>query len=40
MVLQPEQDSSDGVAIARELMDRLNVSPSQLIDTAYFDLLT
>jgi predicted adenylyl cyclase CyaB len=39
VVLQPGQDSSDGVAIARELMEKLGISPSQLIDRAYIDLL-
>lgn len=39
VVLRPEQHSSDGVAIADELMARLGIAPSQLIDRAYLDLL-
>jgi predicted adenylyl cyclase CyaB len=39
VVLQPQQNSSDGVAIARELMAKLGISQSQLIDGAYLDLL-
>lgn len=39
VVLQPQQDSSDGAAIAQRLMERLGVSQSQLIDRAYIDLL-
>jgi predicted adenylyl cyclase CyaB len=39
VVLHDRQDSAEGVAIARELMTKLGISPSQLIDRAYIDLL-
>jgi adenylate cyclase class IV len=39
VVLGPEQDLAEGEAIARELMGKLGISPSQLIDRAYIDLL-
>jgi predicted adenylyl cyclase CyaB len=39
VVLQPQQDAAEGVAVARELMARLGISPSQLVDRAYIDLL-
>jgi predicted adenylyl cyclase CyaB len=39
VVLRPEQDSSDGIAIARDLMAMLGIFPSQLVDRAYMDLL-
>ena len=39
VVLEPRQKSSDGVAIARELMEKLGISPNQLIDRAYIELL-
>jgi adenylate cyclase class IV len=39
VVLRPEQSSSDGVTIAYELMAKLGISPNQLIDRAYIDLL-
>jgi predicted adenylyl cyclase CyaB len=39
VVLQPQQNSADGVAIAHDLMRKLGISPSQLIDRAYIDLL-
>jgi len=39
VVLQPDQDVSDGVAIARDLMQKLGISPTHLIDKAYIDLL-
>ena len=39
VVLQPQQNSSDGVAIAHDLMRKLGILPSQLIDKAYIDLL-
>ena len=39
VVLQPEQDLSVGEVVARELMAKLGISASQLIDRAYIDLL-
>jgi predicted adenylyl cyclase CyaB len=39
VVLRPEQNSSEGVIIAHELMAKLGILPSQLIDRAYIDLL-
>lgn len=39
VVLRPEQDLAEGEATARELMARLGISPSRLIDRAYIDLL-
>jgi predicted adenylyl cyclase CyaB len=39
VVLEPQQNSSAGVAIARELMEKLGISQSQLVDGAYIDLL-
>ena len=39
VVLQPDQDVSDGVATAEDLMQKLGIRPTQLIDKAYIDLL-
>jgi predicted adenylyl cyclase CyaB len=39
VVLGPEQDLAEGEATARELMAKLGISASQLIDRAYLDLL-
>jgi len=39
VVLRPEQDTRDGLAIARQLMATLGISPDHLIDKAYIDLL-
>lgn len=39
VVLHAEQSASDGVTIARELMEKLGISAGQLIDRAYIDLL-
>jgi predicted adenylyl cyclase CyaB len=39
VVLEPQQNSADGVTIAHDLMRRLGISASQLIDKAYIDLL-
>jgi predicted adenylyl cyclase CyaB len=39
VVLQPRQSAAEGDAIAGALMERLGISPSQLIDRAYIDLL-
>ena len=39
VVLQPEQDLAEGEVVARELMAKLGISASQLIDGAYIDLL-
>lgn len=39
VVLRAEQSASEGVTIAHELMEKLDISPNQLIDRAYIDLL-
>ena len=39
VVLHPEQRSSDGLTIAHKLMEKLGISPDQLRDRAYIDLL-
>ncbi len=39
VVLRPEQNASDGVTVAHELMAKLGIPPNQLIDRAYIDLL-
>jgi predicted adenylyl cyclase CyaB len=39
VVLRPGQDSSEGAAIAHALMAQFGISPSQLIDVAYIDLV-
>lgn len=39
VVLRPEQDVGEGQAIARRLMADLDISPEQLIEKAYIDLL-
>ena len=39
VVLRPDQDESDGVAIAEELMRDLGIRDEDLVDGAYFDLL-
>jgi predicted adenylyl cyclase CyaB len=39
VVLRPDQDESEGVAIAEGLMSRLGIAPDQLIRCAYIDLL-
>lgn len=39
VVLEPQQSPSDGVVIARTLMERLGILQSQLVDRAYIDLL-
>ena len=39
VVLQDHQTTDDGVAIAQDLMTKLNILEDQLVDTAYFDLL-
>jgi len=39
VVLQPDQDVSDGVATAEDLMQKLGIRPTQLIEKAYIDLL-
>jgi predicted adenylyl cyclase CyaB len=39
VVLGPEQNPSEGVIIAHELMGKLGISSDQLIDRAYIDLL-
>lgn len=39
VVLRPEQSIEDGERVARELMARLGITPSQLVSGAYVDLL-
>ena len=39
VVLRPNQGSSDGVQIAKKLMNRLGVGPADLVKAAYIDLL-
>jgi predicted adenylyl cyclase CyaB len=39
VVLLPDQDQKEGVAIAEDLMSRLGIAPEQLIKEAYIDLL-
>ncbi len=39
VVLQENQTTDDGVVIAKDLMKRLDIRESHLLDTAYFDLL-
>ncbi len=39
VVLRPGQDAGDGRIIAGQLMARLGISPNQLVDRAYLDLL-
>jgi predicted adenylyl cyclase CyaB len=39
VVLRPEQDASEGTAIAAALMKQLGIANDQLVDRAYFDLL-
>jgi len=39
VVLEPGQEASDGVRIARDLMARLGIVSDQLIEKAYVDLL-
>ena len=39
VVLSENQDSEDGIGIARELLAKLDISPQQLVEGAYVDLL-
>jgi predicted adenylyl cyclase CyaB len=39
VVLRPDQDETEGAAIAQDLMGRLGIGPEQLIEGAYLDLL-
>jgi adenylate cyclase len=39
VVLDPEQDSAGGIAVAQELMGKLGVTSDGLVDKAYIDLL-
>jgi predicted adenylyl cyclase CyaB len=39
VVMQPSQSHADGVQIARELMGKLNIQESELVEQAYIDLL-
>lgn len=40
VVLLPGQETSEGIKIARELMEKLGITEDQLIEGAYIDLLT
>jgi len=39
VVLQPMQSAEEGAAIARDLMNRLQIAPDDLIEGAYLDLM-
>lgn len=39
VVMRPEQSDAQGEEIAQDLMDKLGISPDDLIDVAYMDLL-
>jgi len=39
VVLRNGQDPADGAAVAKDLMARLGISPADLVDRAYLDLL-
>ena len=39
VVLRPEEDTSEGIAVAYDLMDKLGVSRTELLEKAYIDLL-
>ena len=39
VVLEPQQSVSAGVAIAKDMMDRLGIAQRQLVERAYIDLL-
>lgn len=39
VVLQPDQGEAQGLQIAQDLMDKLGITPEDLIDVAYIDLL-
>jgi predicted adenylyl cyclase CyaB len=39
VVLQPHETASDGIAVARRLMDKLGIAQDQLVTGAYTDLL-
>jgi predicted adenylyl cyclase CyaB len=39
VVLEPEQDAADGAAVARKLMGQFGITPEQLVDQTYIDLL-
>lgn len=40
MVLEDGESAEIGAAIAQDLMEKLGISPHQLIEGAYIDLLT
>lgn len=40
VVLRPEQETSEGIRIAHELLEQLDIAADQLIEGAYIDLLT
>jgi len=39
VVLRPDQGEEDGIGIAADLMTRLGIDESSLVDRAYIDLL-
>jgi len=39
VVLEPQQDTADGTAVARDLMSKLGIPESGLVSRAYIDLL-
>jgi len=39
VVLEPQQDTADGIAVARDLMTKLGIPESGLVSRAYIDLL-
>lgn len=39
VVLRPEQSTDEGIRIAEELMEKLHISPENLIEGAYMDML-
>ncbi len=40
VVLRPDQEQREGIAIAHELMRRLGIAEDQLVKVAYIDLLS
>lgn len=39
VVMQPDQSQTEGIQIARELMAKLEIQDTELVDHAYIDLL-
>ena len=40
MVLDPEDPATDGIRVAEELMTKLEIRRTDLIESAYVDLMT